>query len=285
MAQASNVIVRPRPIPRNVDPNTNNNPMTTKHSNHAKHSDGYIPFFVPLGETQPDQTDPNAMTQGGQLALSTTGEIPLAQATQITQTQEQTQEQTHVHGNAMANSQFLSSNMALNQQIKTQSQFPLIEPLGSVQQTPPRTTVYYYDASVTTSGNLIPPKLVYDENGNAIPLAQLQSLNADIFLEPPSLGAARSPNQQTLSVSQVEQMAMQPPAQDQFIIIATVAVMALLVGALSARRLRSRQFLSSCIENESLEDEVAYDQAYTLNHGGDYSTFGNWKGDLEKFDV
>ncbi len=90
--------------------------------------------------------------------------------------------------------------------------------------------------------------------------------------------------------------------QDQMIIISTVATMALLVGALSARRLRSRQFLSFCIENESLEDELAYDAAYTTQStvgassfyaGGGYDTFASgkyggdlrWRGDLEKFDV
>ena len=90
-----------------------------------------------------------------------------------------------------------------------------------------------------------------------------------------------------------------PQAQDQMIIISTVATMALLVGALSARRLRSRHFLSSCIENESLEDELAYDTAYTTSAGqghggaGGYDTFTStgsssglpWRGDLEKFDV
>jgi len=82
-------------------------------------------------------------------------------------------------------------------------------------------------------------------------------------------------------------------SQDQTIIIATVAVMALLVGAVSARRLRSKSFLSSCIENETLENDVAYDTAYTTTAaasgavGADssYNTFGGWKGDLEKFDV
>ena len=90
--------------------------------------------------------------------------------------------------------------------------------------------------------------------------------------------------------------------QDQRIIISTVATMALLVGALSARRMRSRQFLSFCIENESLEDELAYDAAYTTQStvgassfyaGGGYDTFASgkyggdlrWRGDLEKFDV
>lgn len=87
------------------------------------------------------------------------------------------------------------------------------------------------------------------------------------------------------------------------IIISTVATMALLVGALSARRLRSKQFLSFCIENESLEDELAYDAAFTTQStvggstfyagGGGYDTFATgkyggdlrWRGDLEKFDV
>lgn len=83
--------------------------------------------------------------------------------------------------------------------------------------------------------------------------------------------------------------------------------MALLVGALSARRLRSRQLLNFCIENDTLEDDLAYDAAYTTRstigaassfYGG-YDTFSNagsdfqgrfnadlrWRGDLEKFDV
>jgi len=74
-------------------------------------------------------------------------------------------------------------------------------------------------------------------------------------------------------------------ATDQSIIIGTVGVMALLVGALSARRLRARTILSSCIENESLQDDVMYDTAYTLQSDS-YNTFGGaWKQDLEKFDV
>ena len=75
------------------------------------------------------------------------------------------------------------------------------------------------------------------------------------------------------------------PLADQSIIIGTVGVMALLVGAITARRLRSRNILSACIENESLEDDIAYDTAYTINSDS-YNTFSQgWKGDLEKFDV
>lgn len=69
---------------------------------------------------------------------------------------------------------------------------------------------------------------------------------------------------------------------DQSIIVGTVGVMALLVGALSARRLRSRGFLGVCLDTD-VQDELAYDAAYTVPQSN-YSTF-SWKGDLEKFDV
>ena len=64
-------------------------------------------------------------------------------------------------------------------------------------------------------------------------------------------------------------------------------IMALLVGALSVRRMRSRHFLLSCVENESLEDALAYHAAYTTGGTGSYDTFGaaHWKGGLEKIDV
>jgi len=97
-----------------------------------------------------------------------------------------------------------------------------------------------------------------------------------------------------------------PRSKDQFIVMGTVLTMALLVGALSARRLRSCQWLSLCIESESLEEEMAYDTdgnmqsivgASSVYDGGNYDTFSNdmghsqyggdlrWRGDLEKFDV
>lgn len=78
---------------------------------------------------------------------------------------------------------------------------------------------------------------------------------------------------------------------NQLIVVATVATMALFGGALVARRMRTRNFLNSCIENESLEDEAAYDAAHTtLGAAVGYDTFSavgdmKWKGDLEKFDV
>jgi hypothetical protein len=86
---------------------------------------------------------------------------------------------------------------------------------------------------------------------------------------------------------------------DSSIIICTVGVMALFVGALSARRMRSHQqrsLLSICIENEHLESDAAYDTAYTtttnnpnntiFGSASQYNTFAQgWRGDLEKFDV
>jgi len=134
------------------------------------------------------------------------------------------------------------------------------------QPQPRGATIYYYDAA-TLLGEL--PDIVYAVNGTSV---DLKSLHGEIIMEPP------------LNLNSKQQPLFPPPAQDEYIIISTVAVMALLVGALSARRLRSKNLLSTCIENESLEDELAYDTAYTTS-GGKYDTFGPWKGDLEKFDV
>ena len=179
---------------------------------------------------------------------------------------------------------------------------PVISPLGSTdlnvivrprpkpQGSTSKTTILYYDpAAATVDGQLYLPEVVYDEDGNEVDLQALQaSSNAEIFLEPPPLGLPGNPvdpPREQISRQELQRYAAEPPVQDQYIIIATVAVMALLVGALSARRLRSRNFLSSCIENESVEDEVAYDAATT---NGDYSTFAGssmFRGDLEKFDV
>ena len=177
--------------------------------------------------------------------------------------------------------------------------------------------VYYYDpATAIVEGQLQAPSVVYDEHGNEVDLSSLVSFGSELYIEPPHSELMASPvygstqsnsdnrrliisSNSTNSTSNGPLPLPPPPlemkfktpeawgestTQDQSIIIVTVATMALLVGALSARRLRSRSFLSSCIENESLEDEVAYDNAYTISGGDSYNTFG-WKGDLEKFDV
>lgn len=132
------------------------------------------------------------------------------------------------------------------------------------------TRILYYDPNASSSNNNGIPDQVYDESGKSYSLASLASDKTEIYMEKASL-----------TIPQVEYTWGHSQKQDQFIIVATVATMALLVGALSARRLRSRNFLNSCIENE---EEVAYDAAYTLG----YDTFGGggpWRGDLEKFDV
>ena len=67
--------------------------------------------------------------------------------------------------------------------------------------------------------------------------------------------------------------------------------MALLVGAVSARRFRRQSILSACIENEALDSHNSSDAYYgtaPYNNGAlssSYKTFEGWKGDLEKFDV
>lgn len=146
--------------------------------------------------------------------------------------------------------------------------------------------------NVVKAAVINPPELLLSKaapllgaaSGSESAVVGVASSNPDMVLlsESTPLGASIMPQAWGSSTS-----------QDQTIIIATVAVMALLVGALSARRLRSKSFLSSCIENETLEDDVAYDDAYTTTAaasgavGADssYNTFGGWKGDLEKFDV
>ncbi|KAL3909063.1 MAG: hypothetical protein SGARI_002781 [Bacillariaceae sp.] len=133
------------------------------------------------------------------------------------------------------------------------------------------------------------PKIVYDVNGKAVSLSDLNQ--APIYVQPPLLGAtasstggssgasgsvaAASVDASSSAASNLDMQAApareavkipkwgSSTSQDQTIIVATVAVMALLVGALSARRLRSKSFLASCIENETLEDDLAYDSAYT----------------------
>jgi hypothetical protein len=164
---------------------------------------------------------------------------------------------------------------------------------------------YYYNPKDTArdrNGNLFLPSVVYDSNGRPI---ELQSLHANqVLIEPPSsmIHHNISANATILNITyhhpdtfdgrvydNKRGMAMpdwgQSTKTDSSIILCTVGVMALLVGAVSARNMRSRSFLSVCIENEALEDDAAYDTAYTVTNNH-YNTFAQgWKGDLEKFDV
>lgn len=187
------------------------------------------------------------------------------------------------------------------------------------------TQVLFYDPEdipiTTQAGDLHLPNHVYDQDGNEVDMSgkevtfvppppkptpnkdktQDTNTNSNTSTSSSSTGSSNTNNKRNSSIQKVKNIRLlnTPPHQDQLIIVATVATMALLVGALSARRLRARQFLNICIENESLEDEMAYDAAFTtqskfssMSRG--YDTFGSaeryggdlrWRGDLEKFDV
>jgi len=175
---------------------------------------------------------------------------------------------------------------------------------------------FYYDPRATVrdaNGNILYlPQTVYDSYGRPVSLQSLSTTAKEIQIEPPSTMIHQniSANATILNITyshpntvQTNQkkrsMAMpevvttawgESTAGDSSIIVATVGVMALLVGALSARRMRARSILAACIENESLQDDAAYDTAYTVRASGAYSNHYNtfqqgWKGDLEKFDV
>jgi hypothetical protein len=82
-------------------------------------------------------------------------------------------------------------------------------------------------------------------------------------------------------------------ASDKSLLVCTVGVMALLVGAVSARRLRHRSIVwSLCIDTDAAHDHDLYAAPPTATGAGtaaSYHTFGGggggWRGDLEKFDV
>jgi hypothetical protein len=217
--------------------------------------------------TKTTTPDGNAMQQQGDMTTATTRGDNVMTAVEIGE---------NVLANALDNSAMSNTQGSNNNKMMMAAQENIYPSRAK------KTRILYYDPAVGI-------ETVYDADGTPILLSSLQTDTTEIYLE--------KPLKSTMSENTLEQQVAPPPleleyewgesqAQDQMIIISTVATMALLVGALSARRMRSRQFLSSCIENESLEDEVAYDTAYTTNG---YDTFGGgagpWKGDLEKFDV
>jgi hypothetical protein len=216
--------------------------------------------------SQPELSPPQAQLQ--ESPMQTALETPTLTATKHAK--------TNKHGHRPAvNHRPLPRNPQPPQQQHQQQQ----------QQQPPQQQILYYDPEqAMVNGQLEVPMTVYDQQGNPIPLQQLRG--ARILMEPPQARIQANPRQ--MSAQDVQKWG-ESTSQDQSIIVATVAVMALLVGALSARRMRARNVLSACIENEALEDDVAYDTAYTTSQKDNsyYNTFasGGWKGDLEKFDV
>ena len=184
---------------------------------------------------------------------------------------------------------------------------------------------YYYDSipAMTSTGpgeeppaaaQLAVPEVVYDKFGNSVKLVDLHD-GPPSLLPPPLAGegsqgtssdlnasnaalSSSSSTRMTASTSNGNKYSsslttLSAEAQgttNQLIVVATVATIAIFGGALVARKMRTRNFLSSCIENESLEDELAYDAAHTtLGAAVGYDTFSSgdikWRGDLEKFDV
>ena len=259
MGSSTNIVVRPRPAPRgeNVQGgtammNTQGGMMGVQGGNAMMNTqDVKVMMNTQGANVMMNVQDGNAMmnTEGANAMMNTQG----ANAMEHT---------------AMMNTQ--GANVMMTTQGSSTKYIPVITPLGA---TPKKTTILYYDPAVG-------PGVAYDANGTAMLLSSLQTDHTEIYME------QAAPLQQAMSTTEQEppELSLDIPqgqTRDQMIIVSTVATMALLVGALSARRMRSRQFLSSCIENESLEDEVAYDTAYTSG----YDTFGPWKGDLEKFDV
>lgn len=184
---------------------------------------------------------------------------------------------------------------------------PLMAKSGS------KTTVFYYRPSdvMRPDGQMVLPLYVYDQSGRAIPTTALVN-NAQVYLEPPPQGAAEDfrhghhhvhEAQIAPGKRQEEPIPLAGAAEansasnnlaamatDQSILVGTVGIIALIVGAMSARRLRHQgSWLSVCMENETLEHDAAYDAAFTVDGNNDhnnshYHTFG-WKHDLEKFDV
>jgi len=263
---------------------------------------------------QPAMTSTGANVQQG-IADQSNNNNNIFQAAAVMQHQQQQQRSLDASSNNSA-----IQSAAVMQQVSGSSGATQ----DQLQASPSKQAVYFYDPNDTImsqTGELLQmPTLVYDANGKAVPLSELQH-QAPIYVQPPVRGASSitttkneaagsggdildllspsargaslvSPSAREASISMPQSWGAST-SQDQSIIVATVAVMALLVGAVSARRLRSKSFLSACIENESLEDDAAYDDAYTTTAaasgamGGDssYNTFGGWKGDLEKFDV
>ena len=243
---------------------------------------GGLPIIQPLGATGKEVPviQPLGATGGStpqiivQPPLGTGDMMRQAQYPQqqtVTQQQQAVAQQQQAVVQQLPIVQQAQSVAPLQQPVVQQAQ-PLAQQQQPVaQQQQPQQRIYYYDPLKITrdaSGNWILPETVYDVAGNPIPLAQLQHPSPPQQLQAPPRGAS-------LDLSQLKNTST---STDQSIIVATVGVMALLVGAISAKR--SRSVMTNCLEDPTVQDEAAYDTACTNT----YNTF-TWKGDLEKFDV
>jgi hypothetical protein len=169
-----------------------------------------------------------------------------------------------------------------------------------------KTQYLYYNPRdvMVVDGQVVLPHTAYDSQGKPHDLSRS---HAQVYFQPPPLYGVHhfnSSNATATNYTFTHPNTVNTPVMDHrpkegyalpavvpmvdggsSILVATVGVVALLVGALSARHARGRACLSSCLENEHLvANEAAYDLAHTTNSNTtSYSTF--WKGDLEKFDV
>jgi hypothetical protein len=193
-------------------------------------------------------------------------------------------------------------------------------------------TIYYYDPSSLLSSvgsvespTLTLPEVIYDANGNIKKLEEIHDGGkTEVFLEvkPKAVwGGDVSLDKlnkklnwaqlKTVSATRGNVGSAAGNESDQLIVFGTIATMALLVGMLSAKRLRNKRLLEHCMEGDLEEewDEKKLDSPSSAvtsrgnNYGeraalmggrfgepmgGKRESFGSslhWRGDLEKFDV
>lgn len=150
--------------------------------------------------------------------------------------------------------------------------------------------VYYYDANVLASHSsssqsatpeLTLPDEVYTASGQKLKLSDVHDGGkAEVYLEMnPQAVLGKSLNElnsfpkssiSSLSstIARSNNAAGRQQSQDQMIVFLTVATMAIMVGMLSARRLRSRKFLEQCMTpdlEDDLDDVVRYDKKFDGN--------------------
>jgi hypothetical protein len=159
--------------------------------------------------------------------------------------------------------------------------------LGSTQNGDQEPEVYYYDAGGVTgtayrnTPELTLPDEVFTASGQKLKLSDVHDGGkAEVFLEmnpqavlgksldelnsaPKTMSAGGTSSSSSSFTSNTAGSAAQQ-SQDQMIVFLTVATMAIMVGMLSARRLRSRKFLEQCMtpDLEDDLDDVRYDKKF-----------------------
>ena len=176
--------------------------------------------------------------------------------------------------------------------VDSKTQQMVLPPLGSSQSNSEsggddngEPVVYYYDPQALQSSQSSPtnigdseldapeltlPEIVYDASGHALKLEQVHAGGRnEVYLEvkPKSVWGSDLSNLNDRLVNFQSKLQFNPStlgngangssgaqSQDQLIVLFTVATMAVMVGALSAQRLRSKKLLESCMHPE-MDDE------------------------------